>query len=54
MQFGNIVTSYSGPVTIGLANGATGTFDASSVLTVNAVNGVATFTKPGARHGRDL
>ncbi len=42
---GNVVTSYSGPVTIGLANGATGTFDASSVLTVNAVNGVATFSK---------
>ncbi len=44
-QFGNIITSYSGPVTIGLAHGATGAFDASSVLTVNAVNGVATFSK---------
>ena len=44
-QLGNIVTSYSGPVTIGLANGASGTFDASSVLTVNASGGVATFSK---------
>ena len=41
---GAIVNNFNGPVTIGLANGATGTFDASSTLTVNAVNGVATFS----------
>ena len=40
-QFGSIATSYNGPVTIALANNATGTF--VGTLTVNAVNGVATF-----------
>ncbi len=40
--FGNIDTTYSGPITIGTAPGSTGTL--SGTLTVNAVNGVATFT----------
>jgi len=41
-QFGNINTTYDGPVTIALAHNATGTF--VGTLTVDAVNGVATFT----------
>ncbi len=41
---GDLLTSYSGQVTITLANNAVGTFDPSSVLTANVVNGVATFS----------
>ena len=41
-QFGGIDPTYNGPVTIELANNATGTF--VGTLTVNAVNGVATFS----------
>ncbi len=40
-QFGSVATSYNGPVTIALANNATGL---TGTLTVNATNGVATFT----------
>ncbi len=40
-EFGNIATTYNGPVTISLANGATGL---AGTETVNAVAGVATFT----------
>ena len=40
-KFGNIATTYNGPVTISLANGATGF---GGTITVNAVAGVATFT----------
>ncbi len=43
-QYGNTDPTYNGPVTIALANNATG-IDPSSTLTVNAVNGVATFSK---------
>ena len=43
-DYGAINTSYNGPVTIEMVSGETGTFDAASTLTVNAVNGVATFT----------
>jgi subtilisin-like proprotein convertase family protein len=43
-KYGNVDPTYNGQVTIALAAGATGTFDASSVLTVNAVQGVATFS----------
>ncbi len=39
---GNITTQFNGPVTITLESGQTGTF--VGTLTVNAVNGVATFT----------
>jgi len=39
---GNLVPTYNGPVTLALANNATGTF--VGTLTVNAVNGVATFS----------
>ncbi len=41
---GTIANQFNGPVTISLANGATGTWDGSSTLTVNAVDGVATFS----------
>jgi streptogramin lyase len=41
-QFGSLATSYNGPVTIELANSATGTFNGP--VTVDAKNGVATFT----------
>ena len=42
-QFGSVATSpTNGPVTIALANNATGGF--TGTLTVNAINGVATFT----------
>ncbi len=40
---GGLATTYEGPVTISLANGALGTFDPTSTLTETAVNGVATF-----------
>ncbi len=40
-EFGNIATTYNGPVTISLANGATGL--AGGTVTVDAVAGVATF-----------
>ncbi len=40
-EFGNIATTYNGPVTISLANGATGL--AGGTVTLNAVAGVATF-----------
>ena len=40
-EFGNIATTYNGPVTISLANGATGLGRHGDV---NAVAGVATFT----------
>ena len=43
-DFGAINTSYNGPVTIEMVSGETGTFDSASILTVNALNGVATFT----------
>ena len=39
---GNIAPQFNGPVTITLESGQTGTF--VGTLTVNAVNGVATFT----------
>ncbi len=39
---GNLTTNFNGPVTITLESGQTGTF--VGTLTVNAVNGVATFT----------
>ena len=41
---GTIADQYDGPVTLELANNAIGTFDPTSILTVNAVNGVATFS----------
>src|SRR5205085_339630 len=39
--YGNVTTSYAGPVTVALAGGPGGTL--GGTLTVNAVNGVATF-----------
>ena len=46
-KFGNIATTYNGPVTITLAGGATGL---GGTVTVNAVAGVATFTNLSISH----
>ena len=51
--FGNVVTSDTSTVTIAVASGPGG-FAAGSTTSVAAVNGVATFSNPGAEHVRQL
>ena len=47
----NLITSFNGNVTIALANGS-GTGALGGTLTVKASQGIATFTRTDARHGR--